>query len=183
MFVQPERYITLFKSLKIRRIGVVYNEEKSGWYLLLARKTASAAGLELVVRDISTPRETVEQLATLAGKVDALWMLPDTTAVTRETSEAYFHFGQQHSLPVISFAPSYMGLGAAAVLEIDRVALGEQAFALAAKLLNERSTIPPVELSKAAAVKTNPVVLKTLGLPVTHMSVQPRSSAPLNSPR
>jgi putative ABC transport system substrate-binding protein len=110
-------------------------------------------------------------------------MLPDTTAVTRETSEAYFHFGQQHSLPVISFAPSYMGLGAAAVLEIDRVALGEQAFALAAKLLNERSTIPPVELSKVAAVKTNPAILKTLGLPVTLISVQPRSSAPLNSPR
>jgi putative ABC transport system substrate-binding protein len=158
MFVQPDQYISMFKSMKIRRVGVVYNEEKSGWYLQLAGKAAREAGIELVVREISAPQESVAQLATLAGKVDALWMLPDTTAVTRETSEAYFRFGLQNSVPVISFAPNYLGLGAAAVLEIDRVAMGQQAFALAAQLLNERNNIPPVELCKGAAVKTNPVV-------------------------
>ncbi len=173
MFVQPERYIALFKSMNIRRVGVVYNSEKSGWYQLLAGKAAREAGIELVVREISAPHEAATQLAALSGKVDALWMLPDTTAVTRETTEAYFRFGQQNSVPVISFAPSYLGLGAAAVLEIDRVAMGQQAFALAAKLLNEMSTITPVELCKGAAVKTNPVVLQKMGLPVKLMSLQP----------
>ncbi|HIJ87597.1 MAG TPA: ABC transporter substrate-binding protein [Desulfuromonadales bacterium] len=178
MFAHPEQYVSLFKSMKIRRVGVVGDAEKSGWYQRLASKTAREAGIELVTREISAPHETVAQLETLAGKVDALWMLPDTTAVTRETSEAYFRFGQQNSVPVISFAPSYLGLGAAAVLEIDRVAMGRQAFALAAKLLNERSTIPPVELSKVVTVRTNPVVLQRMGLPVKLMSLQPQSYPP-----
>ena len=171
MFVHPEQYVGMFKSLKIRRVGVVYNEEKSGWYLLLARKAASAAGLELVVREISAPRETVGQLATLAGKVDALWMLPDTTAVTRETSEAYFRFGQQNSVPVVSFAPSYLGLGAAAVLEIDRVAMGRQAFALTAKILNiknsensENSENMTFHFPRKVTRKHNPTVLKNLAM-------------------
>ena len=83
-----------------------------------------------MIREVSAPRETLEQLATLAGKVDALWMLPDSTAVTRETTEAYFRFGQQQTVPVVSFAANYLGLGAAAVLEIDRIAMGRQADAM-----------------------------------------------------
>ena len=153
----------MFKSMKIRRVGVLYSEEKSGWYLQLARKAARKAGLELVVREISAPRETVEQLSTLAGKVDALWMLPDTTAVTRETSEAYFRFGQQHSVPVISFAPNYLGLGAATVLEIDRVALGRQAFALAAELLKigtENSENRTFRFPQKVVLKHNPLSVK-----------------------
>jgi putative ABC transport system substrate-binding protein len=167
MFVQPERYVDMFKRMKIRRVGVVYNEEKSGWYLLLAQKAAKTAGLELVAREISASRETVEQLATLSGKVDALWMLPDTIAVTRETSEAYFRFGLQNSVPVISFAPSYLGLGAAAVLEIDRVALGRQAFALTAKLLKigtENSEERTIHFPRKTDRKNNPIVLKSLAM-------------------
>ena len=165
MFVHPEQYVGMLKSMQIRRVGVVYNEEKSGWYLQMARKAASAAGLKLVVREISEPREAIGQLASLAGKVDALWMLPDTTAVTRETSEAYFRFGLQNSVPVISFAPGYLGLGAAAVLEIDRAALGRQAFALTEKVLNNKNnenmtfTFP-----QQVTRKHNPAVLKNLAL-------------------
>ena len=173
MFVQPERYISMFHSMKIRRVGVVYNEAKSGWYLEMARKAARKTGLELVVREISVPHETVGQLATLAGKVDALWMLPDTTAVTRETAEAYFRFGQQNAVPVISFAPSYLGLGAAAVLEIDRVALGRQAFALSAKLLKigtkngengENGENMTFSFPQKTARKYNPTVFKNLAM-------------------
>jgi putative ABC transport system substrate-binding protein len=165
MFVHPEQYVGMFKSMKIRRVGVVYNEEKSGWYLLLARKAASAAGLELVLREISAPRETSGQLASLSGKVDALWMLPDTTAVTRETAEAYFRFGLQNSVPVISFAPGYLGLGAAAVLEIDRTALGRQAFALTEKVLNNKNDENmTLSFPQQVTRKHNPTVLKNLAL-------------------
>jgi putative ABC transport system substrate-binding protein len=168
MFVQPQQYVGMCKRMKIRRVGVVYHAAKSGWYLQQARKAASDAGVELVTREISAPRETVAQLSTLAGKVDALWMLPDSTAVTRETAEAYFRFGQQHSVPVISFAASYLGLGAAAVLEIDRVAMGRQAFAMTAKLLkienSDDSDDATFHFPLKVTSKFNPAVIKNLAL-------------------
>jgi putative ABC transport system substrate-binding protein len=165
MFAPPERYISLFKTMKAGRVGVIHNPARSGWYLQLAHKAAAAEGIELVVREVSTPRETIEELSTLAGKVDALWMLPDTTAVTRETTEAYFHFGQQHSVPVVSFAANYLGLGAAAVIELDRVAMGAQADAMINSLLNG-TAIDGIQLAfpKRTTSKTNPGVLKHFGL-------------------
>jgi putative tryptophan/tyrosine transport system substrate-binding protein len=164
MFAPPEHYIGMFQAMKTRHVGVIYNPSRSGWYLRLARQVAEEAGIELVTREISAPRETIERLATLAGKVDALWMLPDSTAVTRETTEAYFRFGQQQAVPVVSFAANYLGLGAAAALEIDRIAIGRQAGAMVAALLRgNRIDSVPLGFPNGITVKTNPSVLRRLG--------------------
>jgi len=161
MYAPSEQYINMFKALKIRRIGVLCNPARSGWYLRQARQAAEEAGIELVVREVSAPRETIGKLTALSGRVDALWMLPDSTAVTRETTEAYFHFGQQQGIPVVSFAGNYLGLGAAAVLEIDLVALGRQADAMVTALLKGDSS--PLAFPNGITVKTNSSVLKRLG--------------------
>ncbi|GAC1465260.1 MAG: ABC transporter substrate binding protein [Desulfuromonadaceae bacterium] len=173
MFAPPERYISMFQTMKTRRVGVIYNPARSGWYLRLARLAAENAGIELVTREVSAPRETAERLSTLAGKVDALWMLPDSTAVTRETTEAYFRFGQQQAVPVISFAANYLGLGAAAVLEIDWIAMGRQADAMVAALLRgKRIDSIPLGFPNGITVKTNPGVLRRLGSPFSASGFQ-----------
>jgi len=163
MLAPPERFIKIFQTMKTRRVGVIYNPAKSGWYMKFARQAAEAVGIELVTREVSESRATIELLSTLAKKVDALWMLPDSTAVTRETLEAYFRFGQQHAVPVVSFAASYLGLGAAAVLEINRIDLGRQAGAMVAARLggDEIENMPP-EFPKSVVLKTNRTVLKHL---------------------
>jgi putative tryptophan/tyrosine transport system substrate-binding protein len=165
MYVPPERYLTIFQEMKTRRVGVVHSPAKSGWYLRQARQAAQSMGIELVVREVNNPRETIDRLASLSGKVDAIWMLPDTTAVTRETAEAYFQFSQDHKVPVVSFAGAYLGLGAAAVLEIDRAELGRQAVEMVANMLkgNEPGS-QSVAWPRKTTLKTNQNVLKNLGI-------------------
>ena len=164
MFAAPESYMDMFRNMKTRRVGVIHNPAKSGWYLKQARQAAQQAGIELVVREVASARDTVVQLATLAGKVDALWMLPDVTAVTRETTELYFRFGQENSVPVVSFAGNYIGLGAAAAMDIDRFALGRQADGIAAKILQgEAVTGTNATFPQRTVLRTNPAVLKRLG--------------------
>jgi len=162
MYASPEGYINMFRNMKTRRVGVIHNPARSAWYLQKARQVAKHAGIELVVREVSSSREAVGQLSSLAGKVDALWMLPDTTAVTRETIEAYFRFGQENSVPVVSFAGSYLGLGAAAAVEINYQALGLQADRLAAAILEGEGT-GEVVFPQRTKVKVNQVVLDRLG--------------------
>lgn len=165
MFAPPERYLALFQGLKARRVGVIHNPGKSGWYLRQARQEAARMGIELVVREVQAPRDTLARLTSLKGEVDALWMLPDTVAVTRETVEAYFRFSQEENIPVVSFAGAYLGLGAAAVLEIDRAELGRQAGDMAATLLREGEAAgQPVAWPRATALRTNPSVLRRLGI-------------------
>lgn len=165
MFVAPEHYCNLLRQMNVRRVGVIYNPSRSGWYLRQARQAAEKAGITLVVREVTDPRDTLAKLASLAGKVDALWMLPDVTAVTRETAEAYFHFSQQQAVPVLSFSAGYLGLGAAAVFDIDRVALGRQAGEMVVALL-ERDGRDAVSshFPREVALKTNAGILKRLGV-------------------
>lgn len=165
MFAPPEKYCNLFKQLKTRNIGVIHNPDKTGWYLDKAQKAADAAGIKLLVRRVATPRETLAQLDSLTGKVDALWMLPDTTAVTRETVEAYFRFGQHQAVPVVSFASSYLGLGAAAVVETDASAMGRQAGDMAIALLGgTHIDAVPLQAPRSTKYKTNPSVLGKLDI-------------------
>lgn len=42
MYAPPQRYVNVFKSLKARRIGIIHNPAKSGWYIRLAQKAATA---------------------------------------------------------------------------------------------------------------------------------------------
>jgi putative ABC transport system substrate-binding protein len=165
MFTSPERYISLFQGMKVRRIGVVYNDTRSEWYLRPAIAAAQQSGIELVVRKVSSPRAVVDRLDSMSGQVDAVWMLPDTTAVTRETSEAFFRFSRENSVPVIAFSANYLGLGAAAVYDIDRPALGRQAAAMAASILGgTKTTGTPFDYPRSVVPKTNPTVLKQLNI-------------------
>lgn len=163
MFASAERYMGIFKAMKVNRVGVLHNPAKSGWYLQEARHAAQIADIELVIREVREPRDTLAQLASLAGKVNGLWMLPDTTTVTRETSEAYFRFAQEQSLPLASFAVAYLGMGAAAVVEIDLVQLGRQANDMAVMMLHGGSDRYVVKPGKTS-VKANLSVLKHLGI-------------------
>ncbi len=164
MLAPPERYLAVFQMMKSRRVGMIFDPAKSGWYLKQARQAAQQAGIELVTREVHTSRETLVQLDSLSGKVDALWMLPDTTAVTWETAEAYFHFSQEQRVPVVSFAGAYLGLGAAAAIEIDRTELGTQAGEMIASMLKGSKTASTVSWPHKTTFKTNRNVLRQLDI-------------------
>lgn len=165
MFTAPEQYMELFQEMKKYRIGVVYDPAKSGWYLRHAQQAAHRYGIRLVLRETHSPRDTMDRLASLKGEVDAVWMLPDTTAVTRETAEAYFVFSQEAQVPVISFAGAYLPLGATATVEIDRPELGRQAADLCSKALHG---VDAAEISfvypRKTTLQINRNVLKRLGI-------------------
>ncbi len=164
MIASPEQYLGLFQRMNKRRIGVIHNPAKNGWYLRLARKAAADSGIELVVRELLNPRDSQKSLASLAGKIDALWMLPDSTAVTRETVEGYFLFAQEQNIPLVSFSGAYLGMGAAAVLDIAPYALGKQADEIAQQILRGGTLPSGTAFPHNVSIKTNPAVLKRLGL-------------------
>jgi len=161
----PEQYLALFRKLKSRRIGMVYNPVHTEWYVRQARALARQSGVELVTREVHDPRQTIAQLDSLQGKVDAIWMLPDTTAVTRETLEAYFLFSQAQSVPVISFSATHLRLGALAALEVDRTELGRQTGLLALEFLEGETLEAKVAAPRSVSIRVNEAVGRRLNYP------------------
>jgi putative ABC transport system substrate-binding protein len=145
MHVAPELYLKLFKKLQLHRIGMLYDPRKSGAYLKRVRDAFAGAGVELVPLTVHSPREVPAALERLqALSIDSLWMIPDSSAVAPASVDAYFHFAQQQSLPVISFARGYLAKGAVAALEGSRTAIADQSCAIVKKI---RNGVPAEELS------------------------------------
>lgn len=161
----PERYLSFFNGMRLKRVGVVGSPLKSGQYIRAARQIERRYGIELVVREVSSPRDVTSQLASLRGNVDAIWLLPDDTAVTRETVDFYFLFSMQQRIPIVAFSSAYLQFGAACAIEINRQDIGRQAGELASSLLNgtDIENNPPVSPRKAV-VRSNSTVLRRLGL-------------------
>jgi putative ABC transport system substrate-binding protein len=162
----PGRYMQLFSGMGAKRVGVLYDPNRTGNYLKRAQQAAESAGVRLVVREVNDPREVYEKIEQLNGAIDLLWMLPDATAVTAATLEAYFGFSIKHKTPLVSFSQQYLQKGAAASIDIDRVDMGRQAGEIAARFLGGSVSAGTAVDPRAAKVNSNPVIEKKLGLKI-----------------
>jgi putative tryptophan/tyrosine transport system substrate-binding protein len=167
MLFEPSRYLAVFESLGSKRVGLVYDPLKSGAYLKRALTAARRSGIDLVMREVHSPKETLAMLDSLRGKVDALWMLPDVTAVSSETTEAYFLFSQGERVPLVSFAEVYLSMGGAVALGLDRFDMGKQLGAMVQSALNGT---PVDEIAfqtpRRVMMKVNDGVLRRLKLSI-----------------
>lgn len=161
----PERYFPIFTSIGASRVGLVSNSGGSAAYIKQARKVAAGFGIDLVVREVKSSREVSGQLGTLAGLVDALWMLPDSITASGEAADAHFLFSACKKVPVITFSSAYLSSGAALAIDIDRYDMGKQGGKMAASLMegNGISDIPP-ESPRKTTLRSNLSVLRRLNL-------------------
>jgi putative tryptophan/tyrosine transport system substrate-binding protein len=167
MLFDPARYLSVFDSFGSKRVGVVCDPAKSGAYLRRAQAAAKRSGIDLVVREVHSPRETPAMLDSLRGKVDALWMLPDVTAVSPATTEAYFLFSQGEMVPLVTFAEVYLSMGGAVALSIDRFDIGKQLGEMAQSVMDgtpvdQITPQPP----RRALLKANDGVLRRLKISI-----------------
>ena len=159
----PERFLALFKAIGKSRIGVLYDPNRSAGYLKRAHEAAHRLGIDLVLREVRNPRDTAGRLEQLKGKVDGLWMIPDTTAVTVENMDAFFRFSLDQQLPLVTFARQYLGKGAFAAIEADRVDLGSVMVEQVRKLLG-RDGDPYVADPRKLRLWTSDSVARKLGI-------------------
>jgi putative ABC transport system substrate-binding protein len=174
--IEPVRYMTIFKALGLKKIGVTYDPARSGVYLAKAQQAAAQAGIELVLRTAKTSKEAVQDLESLKGNVaDSLWIVPDATVVTALNLEADFNFSLAQKKPVVSYTGEHLKKGAAVTLNLDWSQMGLQAGDIVKSLFDGATPRQiPVQTPKNFSLKSNQSVLKTLGLnPVSLDSLAP----------
>jgi len=163
MLLDPSRYLAVFDALGARRVGVLYDPALSGAYLKRAQAAASRGVTDLVLREVHAAKETPAMLQSLRGKVDAIWMLPDPTAVSPASTEAYFLFSQGEMVPVVTFADVYLSMGGAVALTIDRFDIGRQLGEMAQRVLDGTPMEAiPAEPPRRVVTKSNDGVVRRL---------------------
>lgn len=145
MNIPPERYLKELNRVlpEVKRVGLVYDPQKTGKYVKRALDAAGAMGIVLAAKEVAGPRDVVAAIQKMKGEIDLFWMLPDSTAITPETVEFLFSFSFENSIPLLAFAEKYAAMGALLSLSIDDADAGRQAGELCRKLLADSAQNDP----------------------------------------
>jgi putative tryptophan/tyrosine transport system substrate-binding protein len=142
MNVPVEQPIRLFKQLgpQIKRIGVIFNRNRTGYLVRQAQAVAREEGLELVTREVSSPKDVVAALESLQDGVDALWIVPDETTLSQAVVQQMLLFSYRKKIPLLGLSDRHAQMGALFALSFaSGEDIGRQAGELAQAILTGRA--------------------------------------------
>lgn len=164
--VSPKRQLDLFTSaFSFKKVGIVYSERHGAGFVKLAKQAAARRGIEIISSSINHVKEAPGIIKSMASRIDALWLIPDTTVLTPSTMEYLAYFSLKYKIPIFSFSAKLLEYGATAGISIDLPALGRQAAGMAQRILT--GTPPskiPIEEPATIALRINRKVVDTLGI-------------------
>lgn len=169
MNIAPERQLSHLRQVlpHARKIGLLFDPGKSGVFVGKARNAAEKTDIELVTKAVHSSREAVTAIEGMKGKVDALWLLPDTTVVNPATIDLLLLSTIDNRIPVLIFSEKYVEKGALMSLEIDPAEAGKQAGEMANRIMSgERVNNIKEEDAKGSIMTVNMIVAKKLGISV-----------------
>lgn len=143
----------------IKRVGLVYDPERTGDLAAEARRVAEECEITLVAEEVHSAAEVSETIFfDMAGKFDGFWMLPDSTVITPATLTTLLFCALEDQLPILTFSDKYLKHGAALSISSDGYAMGKQAGEMAGRILagTSISTIP-VESPKKVNVRVQQI--------------------------
>lgn len=143
-----------------KRVGVLYDPDRSGDLVDEARRPASRLGIELVERQVRDAKDVPAALRSMLTTIDALWLVPDSTVLTDDSFRFILNTTLDTNVPVIAFSSEFVRNGALAALSIHPDDIGRQAGELVKRLLSGgrpqhgAATVPPDRVRLAVNLKT-----------------------------
>jgi putative ABC transport system substrate-binding protein len=142
----------------LKRLGVLYDPEKTGQFVDDARRIAKAYGVELIARPVRSEKEVPAGLRSLIPQIDALWLIPDSTVLTEESINFLLTTTLDSNIPVMGFSSELVRSGALVALSVNYEEVGRQAAVLERKVLAAQikapASFPPEKLRLALNLKT-----------------------------
>jgi putative tryptophan/tyrosine transport system substrate-binding protein len=142
MNVPVEQHIRLFKQLgpHVKRIGVIFNRNRTGYLVRQAQAAAKEEGLELVTREVTSSKEVVGALESMQDSIDALWIVPDETTLSQAVVQQMLLFSYRKRIPLLGLSDRHAQMGAVFALSFaSGEDIGRQAGELAQTILGGRA--------------------------------------------
>ena len=151
----------------VKRIGTLYNPDRTGNFIKGAVNAANNMGISLVAEKIQSTKEVPSALKNIQKKIDAFWMIPDITVYSPETIEFLLLFLLENQKPIISFSEKYVELGALMSISVDPFDIGNQAGEMAKAILSNegKRDVQRIDARKAVIV-INLKIAKRMGITI-----------------
>jgi putative tryptophan/tyrosine transport system substrate-binding protein len=155
------------------RVGIIYSPAKTGSLAEEARAAAASLGLTVTAESVQHSDQVPDALARLAGKVDAIWLPPDATVVTKETFRLALEISLARKVPLMVFNSQFVKAGALLAVSPDYSASGEDAAKVVRQVLTGKKPGDiPVSATRGTLV-VNVGTAKSLGLDIPESVLGP----------
>ncbi len=168
MNVPMDRQVdTLLKiAPSVKTIGVVYNPEKTQYFVDDLGAAARARGLTLKAEPASSPPDAVKKLNGLLPTIDAYLFAPDTTIHSEQLEKAAGSLSIKQRIPIVGFKGAQLANGFLFASEMDPVEMGKQAGTATKDLLNGKRPSPAYAPVRKFKLVLNAKVADRLGLTI-----------------
>ena len=139
-----EKHLKPLKTLapRISRIGVLFDPQKTQGLLDQLQHDAKEQGITIVAVEVQGEQEVSKALKSLENKIDALWLLPDSTVLTENTLDFLISTTLEANIPVVAFSAGLVKSGAVVGSYMNYADIGHQAARLSQRLASD----PPSDL-------------------------------------
>lgn len=145
---------------KASRIGVLFDPQKTKGMQSQLLQDAKASGIKIVSEAVHTEQDVPTALNAIKDRIDALWLLPDSTVLTENTLDYLMSTTLEDHIPVIGFSAGLVRSGALVGAYLHYSDIGKQAAQLAQQLIDQPSPsvlgtiIPPVRIHQSINQKS-----------------------------
>ncbi|HHT9138576.1 MAG TPA: ABC transporter substrate-binding protein [Candidatus Wunengus sp. YC60] len=124
-----------------KNIGVLYDPMKTGKIVAEAGLVAKRLEFNFIKTEVASEGEVSSALNSMIGKIDAFWIIPDGTVVTKESLEIILKMSLKHRLPVFCTSSAIVKAGALVSISPDYRQTGLQTAEMAQTLLSSPTVI------------------------------------------
>lgn len=152
--IPAERQFKILRAFlpNLHRLGVLSNSPGNPSKLKDVTTYAAANAFQLQEFPVESEKDVPQQLRSLLGASDALWLVPDSTVLTNESIGFILETSLARRIPVIGFSPEFTRLGALLSLSVSYGEVGRETGLLAKRILDGDRKLPakpiPIERLK-----------------------------------
>lgn len=141
--VSVEDQFTFLKELlgTVRTVGVIYDPLKNRNIISKATLVAKKFKFNLVKAEITSNKEVTSALKKIVNEIDVLWIIPDSTVITRSSLSIILETALKQRLPTFCNSDIFVQEGAMASISPDYTDIGIKASRMAQTLLNSPTVI------------------------------------------
>ncbi len=119
-----------------KNVGVIYDPGKTGKIVSEAVAASKIFEFNLIKSEVTSETEVALALKNIINKIDALWMIPDSTVITKKSLDIISKTALEYHLPIFCTSDAIIKAGALVSVSPDYRYIGLQAAQIAQTLLS-----------------------------------------------
>jgi len=152
-------------SPRPKKIGILYNPEKTKKLVESYVHESGGKGFEVLTKQVSDVGEVYSAIRDFRPSIDCLFIIPDSTVYTINSTEDILLYSLREGLPVVGISPTYVKAGALFSISCNYKQLGKQSGEIAARILRgEKPSDIPYASPDKYDLSVNLIVARRMGV-------------------